>query len=200
MQDFNSSYSYWKDGISVKDAAYLYIGGLKVKALRADLMTNWQTYKYESLLTLHNDVAKNSVWCSAAVNIQKKKIPLLLKTRVRHLCRCHRTNVLTAELVEAVMAVTTILEVTETCAFGSKLTWGPLKDAKADFKSPLKSYNSDKKVKHEKATSGSKSYDLWNKAKAKLTQDEFNKRRRTNACINCGEVGLKFSNCPKPTP
>jgi hypothetical protein len=39
-QEFNSSYSYWKDDISVKAAAYLYIGGLRVGALRADLMTN----------------------------------------------------------------------------------------------------------------------------------------------------------------
>ena len=85
-------------------------------------------------------------------------------------------------------------------AFNSKLNWGHLKDAKADFKSPLKSYNSDKKVKHEKTTSGSKSYDSWNKAKTKLTEDEFNKSRRANACISCGEVGHKFSNCPKPKP
>jgi hypothetical protein len=39
--EFNSSNSYWKDDISVNSAAYLYIGGLKVGALRADLMTNW---------------------------------------------------------------------------------------------------------------------------------------------------------------
>ena len=54
------------------------------------------------------------------------------------------------------------------------------------------------KVKHEKTALGSKNYDSWNNAKAKLTNDEFNKRRRTNACINCGEVGNKFSNCSKP--
>jgi hypothetical protein len=39
--EFNSSYSYWKDDISVKAAAYLYIGGLRVGAIMADLMTNW---------------------------------------------------------------------------------------------------------------------------------------------------------------
>ena len=43
-QEFNSSYSHWKD-ISVKAATYLYIGGLKVGALRADLMTNWHACK-----------------------------------------------------------------------------------------------------------------------------------------------------------
>ena len=32
MHEFDSSYSYWKDDIYVKAAAYLYIGGLKVKA------------------------------------------------------------------------------------------------------------------------------------------------------------------------
>jgi hypothetical protein len=64
----------------------------------------------------------------------------------------------------------------------------------------LKSYNFDKTIKYEKAASGSKSYDSWNKAMAKLTKEEFNKRRRTHACINCGEVGHKFSNGPKPKP
>ena len=61
----------------------------------------------------------------------------------------------------------------------------------------MKSFNPDKKIKYDKATSGSKSRDSWNKAKAKLTEDEFNKRRRTNACINCGEVGHKFLRCPQ---
>ena len=32
-QEFNNSYSYWKGDISVKAAAYLYIGGLRVGAL-----------------------------------------------------------------------------------------------------------------------------------------------------------------------
>ena len=83
-------------------------------------------------------------------------------------------------------------------AFASKLNWGHPKDGKAYFKIPLKSYNSDTKIKYEKAALGSKSYDSWNKAKAKLTKDEFNKRRRTNACINCGDVGHRVSDCPKP--
>ena len=32
--EFNSSYFYWKDDISVKAVAYLYIGGLRVGACR----------------------------------------------------------------------------------------------------------------------------------------------------------------------
>ena len=51
-QEFNSSYSYRNYDIFVKAATYLYTGGLKVEALRADLMTKWQAYKYDSLLTL----------------------------------------------------------------------------------------------------------------------------------------------------
>ena len=39
-QDFNRSYSYWKDDIFVKAVVYLYIGDLRVGALRADLMTH----------------------------------------------------------------------------------------------------------------------------------------------------------------
>jgi len=38
-QEFLNSYSYWKDDISVNAAAYLYIGGLKVGALRTDRRT-----------------------------------------------------------------------------------------------------------------------------------------------------------------
>jgi len=45
-------------------------------------------------------------------------------------------------------------------AASSKITWGHLKDAKADFKSPSKSYISDKKLKRERViTTGSNSYD-----------------------------------------
>jgi len=70
-QEFNSSYSYWKNDISVKAGAYLYIVGLKVIALRTDLMTNCHVSKYESLLTLKNDVAKNCLWRSVVVNIPR---------------------------------------------------------------------------------------------------------------------------------
>ena len=31
-----------------------------------------------------------------------------------------------------------------------------------------------------------------------LTIEEFGKRRRTNSCMNCSEVGHKFNGCPKP--
>jgi hypothetical protein len=69
MQELATSYSYWKDDISVKAAAYLLIGGLKVGALRTNLMTNWQECKYDFLLTLQNDAAKNTLWRSAVENI-----------------------------------------------------------------------------------------------------------------------------------
>jgi hypothetical protein len=39
-QELNSCYIYWKDDISVKVAAYVYIGGLKNGSVRPDLMTN----------------------------------------------------------------------------------------------------------------------------------------------------------------
>ncbi len=45
-----------------------------------------------------------------------------------------------------------------------------------------------------------KAFESLNKDKGKLTDDEYNKRHRTNACINCVEVGHKFSDCPKPKP
>ena len=164
-QEFNSFYSYWKDNISVKVVAYLYIGGLKVGALRADLMTNWHASKYDSLITLQNHAAKNSLRRSAAVNIprnsssatsqNKGKAPMLMQSYKRHHGSIGQSSH---------DSHTSFGGSGSKGAFGSKLNWGHLKDAKPDFNSPLKSYNSDKKVKHEKATSCSKNYDSWNKA------------------------------------
>ena len=71
-QEFSYSYSYWKDDISVKAVAYLYIGGFIVGALRTDLMTKVQAGKYDSLLILQNDVAKNILWHLTSVNNSKK--------------------------------------------------------------------------------------------------------------------------------
>jgi hypothetical protein len=56
---------------SAKVVSYLYVGGLKVGALRANIMTNWQASNLASLIALQNDVAKNSLWRSTAVNIPR---------------------------------------------------------------------------------------------------------------------------------
>ena len=47
---------------SNKAAVCIYIGGLMNGALRADLMTNWQYGKYNSIIALHNNAAKNCLW------------------------------------------------------------------------------------------------------------------------------------------
>jgi hypothetical protein len=91
----------------------MYIGDKKFGALRANLITNWHACKYDSLLTLQNDAAKNSLWHSATVNIPRNSNSATTQTRGRHLCQCHRTNVLAAVLVKAIIAVITILEVNE---------------------------------------------------------------------------------------
>jgi hypothetical protein len=70
-REFNSSFFYWKDDISVKATSYMYNGGLKVVALRVDLMTNWQASKHTSYIALQNDAAKNILWRSIAVNIPR---------------------------------------------------------------------------------------------------------------------------------
>ncbi len=62
MQEFNNSYAYWKSSIDIKAVVYIYIGGLKNGALRADLKTSWQCSKYNSIIALQNDAAKNSLW------------------------------------------------------------------------------------------------------------------------------------------
>ncbi len=86
---------------------------------------------------------------------------------------------------------------------GASITKGPWagksKDAKADFKGPSKSTSFNRNMKWEKGGS-EKNYDSWNKAKKPLTVNEYTRRRSNDACINCGEVGHKFSDCPKPKP
>ena len=77
-------------------------------------------------------------------------------------------------------------------------SWGNPKDAKADFKGFSKSTTFGKHLKRER--SNSRSYDSWNKAKKRLTADEIIKRRNTSPCMNCGEVGHVFNDCPKPNP
>ncbi len=76
---------------------------------------------------------------------------------------------------------------------------GHSKNAKADFKESSKSDTFNKHSKRERNDNG-KNYDSWNKAKKRLTLDEINRRRNTGACMNCGEVGHVFKDCPKPKP
>ena len=45
-----------------------------------------------------------------------------------------------------------------------------------------------------------KETDSWNKARAKLTTEEYYKRRKTKSCINCGEQGHLLADCTKPKP
>jgi hypothetical protein len=180
-QEFNSSYSYWKDDISSKAAAYMYIASLKVGALRADLITTWQVDKYDSLIALQNYAAKNSLWCSTAIitprlgsfgtTHNKGKIPMPTPSYKRPQGNIAQNNHGNSGNFGG---------------NGSKGISGNRKslryqtDTKADFKSPPNSHISDKKVKYNESASGFKSYDLGNKAKDKFTTNEYNKRRRKN--------------------
>ena len=158
--EFNSSLSFWKDDISIKAAAYTYIAGLKVGALRADLMTNWQASNYSSLLALQNDDAKNSLWRSTAgispssgsfcTTQNKGMAPMPTPSYKRphgSVGQSSRDNHGNFEGNGS------------KDASGNRGTWGHPKDAKAGCKSPSKSQISDKKVKHNGGACGSKSYD-----------------------------------------
>ena len=99
-------------------------------------MTNWQACKYESLLTLHNDAAKNSLWRSTAVNIPRNssfattKIGGKALMPMRPYTRSHGSigqrshdshNNFGGNGSKSASAI--------------ELNWGHPKDAKADFKS-----------------------------------------------------------------
>ena len=57
----------------------------------------------------------------------------------------------------------------------------------------------DKHLKRELSTPG-RNYDSWNKTRKRLSTEDINIRRNTRACMNCGEVGYVFNDCPKPKP
>ena len=71
--------------------------------------------------------------------------------------------------------------------------------AKADFKRSSKSTTFDKQSKRER-NANNKNYGSWNKAKKRLSTNEINRRRNTCACMNYGEVGNVFNDCPKLKP
>ncbi len=97
------------------------------------------------------------------------------------------------------MAVTAALVATIAKFYFDTKKWSKSKDGASGSKGFTKSAGNDKGSKR-KVSFTEKPYESWNKAKSKLTEEEYNKRRRTNSCINCGEVGHKFSDCPKPKP
>jgi hypothetical protein len=112
----------------------MYIGGLKVGALRANLMTNWQANKYDSLIALHNDVAKNSLWRSAAVNNPRNSISATTHIRGKAHAPLPSYKSPHGSIGRSSHGSHNIFGGNESeGAFGSKLTWGHLKDAKAYF-------------------------------------------------------------------
>ena len=73
------------------------------------------------------------------------------------------------------------------------------KDGASTFKDFTTSVGIDKNSKRKGALIENP-FEPWTTAKSKLAEEEYNKRRKTNACVNCGEVGHKFSECTKPKP
>jgi hypothetical protein len=63
----------------------------------------------------------------------------------------------------------------------------------------VKSMYFDKNVKRERRGSDT-NYDSWNRTKKRLFADESNRRRKKNACINCGKVGHMFNDYSDTQP
>ena len=85
--------------------------------------------------------------------------------------------------------------------------WSKSKDGSSTSKGFTKLVDIDK-ISKRKVSFTDKPFESWNKAKSKLTKDEYTKRlitkdeynklRISNACIICGEVEHKLSECNKP--
>ena len=54
-QAINRSYDYWKDDISLKATAVLYVKGIQSLALSTKLWLNWINGKHTTLVALQTD-------------------------------------------------------------------------------------------------------------------------------------------------
>jgi hypothetical protein len=178
---------------------YLHIGGLKHGSVRADLMTNWQTGKYATLMDLQNDAANNFLWRSSTIITPrtcgsnshhgkgKAPMPQLTSKKLQvvglgqHYFGSHGS-----------FGANSNKGVSNTMK-----SWGHPKNAKADFKESSRSVTFNKQVKRER-NDNNKNYDSWNKTEKRLTTDEINRRRNTSACMNYSEVGHVIKDFPKP--
>ncbi len=148
-------------------------------------MTNWQRNKYPSLLALQNDAAKNSLWRASSSLASGLSTP---------------SNSYTERQPKPATKQWPKSPKNDSKQWSKATKWsskGGASGGASGGADPKKTFDPKKrKVAFEK----DKFFDSRNKAKGKLTDDEYNKRRITNACINCGEEGHKFSDCPKPKP
>jgi len=98
------------------------------------------------------------------------------------------------------MANTSVLEITELKVLLTLNYLGEILRMQKQTSTPLKSFNYDKKLKYEKATPYSKSYDSWNKAKAKLTKDEFKKVVNIMHALNMVRSAISSLIVPSQNP
>ncbi len=142
-------------------------------------------------MELQNDAAKNSLWRSSTNIIPrvsgsnahhgKGKAPMPVPMSKRPQTTGFGQNTFGSH---GSFGASTSKGVFDTMKAG-----GHFKNAKADFKESAKSITFNKQSKRERNGNG-KNYDSWNKTKKRLTIDEFNHRRNTCACMNCGEVAM----------
>ena len=164
-------------------------------------MFNWQFGKYATLMDLQNDAAKNSLWRSSRIitprmggsnsHHGKGKASMPAPMSKRPQVAGFGQNTFGSH---GNFGASTNKGVSNTMKLG-----GHSKNAKSDFKESSKSVTFNKHFKRERSDNG-KNCDSWNKAKKRLEPDEISRRRNTCACMNCGEVGHVFKDCPKPKP
>ncbi len=152
-------------------------------------------------MELQNDAAKNSLWRSSAIitprvggsnsHHGKGKVPIPAPMPKRQQTAGFGQNTFGSH---GSFGAITSKGVSNTMKLGEHS-----KSTKADFKESSKSVTFNKHSKRERSDNG-ENYDSWNKAKKRLTPDEVNRRRNTGACMNCGDVGYVFKDCPKPKP
>ena len=179
----------------------MYLGGLKNGSVRAILMANWQTGKYASLMDLQNDDAKNYLWRSSTI----------ITPRSGGSNSRHDKGKAHMQQPNAKRPQPIVYGQNNSGSHGSfgpsssksgpntLKSWGHPNDAKAYFKGSSKSTTFDNHSERERS-SNSMNCESWNRAKKRISPDEFNLRRNTSACMNFGEVGHVFNDCPKPKP
>ncbi len=104
-------------------------------------MTSWHASKYDSLIVLQNDAANNSLWHSDAENTPRNSDFATTHTKGEAHVPMPSFKCPHGSIDQSSHGTQNEFEGNGSKgASNSKITWGHLKDAKSNFKSPSKSY------------------------------------------------------------
>ena len=155
-------------------------------------MSNWNSNKYLGLIDLQNDAAKDSLWRSTA------SLSLRATTKSTGQTSTDRSSFTTKTFSNGNGNGNSSKKKSKGQWKGRNGNGGGKNGTGGSASASDGKSNGKRKVTFSNFST--KENDSWKKARAKLTTEEYYKRRKTKSCINCGEQDHLFADCTKPKP